>query len=32
MLIKINLNGMPFVAGPDVRVVIRGDGYVYVVL
>ncbi|GEM_PF-4436151 len=32
MLIKINTSGMPLIVGDGVRVVIRGKGYVYVLL
>lgn len=32
MLIKIHTNGMPLIVGGDVKVVIRGKGYVYVLL
>ncbi len=32
MLIKINTDGMPLNTGDGVKIVIRGKGYVYVLL
>jgi hypothetical protein len=32
MLIKINTFGLPFVAEPGIRVVIRGSDYVWVLI